>query len=69
MLLAKQDQDVFREESNKAMHEALAGVTEVKLHVEDARDLQSINYIKQVSEELSCAVDGHPGAIVAGIRS
>ena len=51
MLLAKQDAADFEEESKQALHEALVGVSEVKLHVEDARDLQGINYIKQVSRE------------------
>ena len=48
MLLARQDQEDFKAESQHALHDALEGVTEVKLHVEDARELQSINYMKQV---------------------
>ena len=48
MILARQDQEEFKAESQHALHEALSGISAVKLQVEDVRELQSINYMKQV---------------------
>ena len=66
MALAKQDHQDFRAESAQALHEALAGISEVQLHVEDARDLLSINYMKQV-----CGgwVEGEEGELVGFRRA
>ena len=50
--LAKQDKEDFNAESSNALHDALSGVSEVKLLVEDERDLQSINYMKQVGRRV-----------------
>ncbi|GAX74551.1 hypothetical protein CEUSTIGMA_g2001.t1 [Chlamydomonas eustigma] len=47
MFLAKEDKEAFKAESEQALSAALAGVSEVKLHVEDVRDLQKINYLHQ----------------------
>ena len=48
MMLARQDQEEFEANSQHSLHEALSGITAVKLQVQDERDLQSINYMKQV---------------------
>ena len=47
-MLARQDQEEFEANSQHSLHEALSGITAVKLQVQDERDLQSINYMKQV---------------------
>ena len=48
MRLAKEDQEVFNADSNKALFDALQGSSKVVLNVETARDLGSINYMIQV---------------------
>ena len=46
--MAKEDQEVFNVDSNKALFDALQGSSKVVLNVETARDLGSINYMIQV---------------------
>ncbi len=45
--LVARDRQEFEADNSRALAEAQAGMSDVRLHVEDTRELRDINYIKQ----------------------